>query len=172
MWYFLIGLFVRSAAQASYQQTLMREILHDVPVAQLMTKKPVTVEPSLLLDELVNKFFYTHNFKAFPVVEGSRLLGYVNLRDVRQVPRDQWQKCVVRDIMEDCSEQNTVDPGIDAASALTHMLRSRMPRVLVAKANHLAGVVSQSDILRFLAIRMNLEGETGGTLGSGLNSTP
>lgn len=171
MWYFLIGLFVRGAAQASYRQTVMREILHDVPIARLMTKQPVTVEPSLLLDELVDKFFYTHNFKAFPVIEGSRLLGYVNLRDVKKVPRDRWHACTVRDIMEDCSEQNTVDSGIDAASALTHMLRSKTPRMLVAKAGRLAGVASQSDILRFLAIRMNLEVEAGGTIGSPLDPT-
>jgi Zn-dependent protease len=35
MWWFLIGLFVRFAAQASYQQVLMREALRGVPVRRL-----------------------------------------------------------------------------------------------------------------------------------------
>lgn len=161
MWYFLIGLFLRGAAQASYRQTLMREILHDVPVGRLMTPQPVTAEPALSLDELVDRFFYKHNFKTFPVVEGSKLVGAVNLRNVKDVPRDQWRMRTVRDIMEACSDQNTVEPEIDAATVLTRMLRSGTPRLLVAKNDSLLGVVSQSDILRFLAIKLNLEGGEG-----------
>lgn len=172
MWYFLIGLFVRGAAQATYQQTLMRETLHDVPVARLMTKDPVTVDPAQPLDELVDKFFYAHNFKAFPVVEGGRLLGYVNLRDVKKVPRDQWRERAVGDIMEACSEENTVTPGTDAAAALTRMMRSRRPRLLVASKDRLAGVVSQSDLLRFLAIKLNLEGEAGDSVETSFGPTP
>lgn len=172
MWYFLIGLFVRGAAQATYQQTLMRETLHDVPVARLMTKDPVSVDPTQPLDELVDKFFYTHNFKAFPVVQGERLLGYVNLRDVKQVLREQWHERTVADIMEACSEENTVTPGTDAASALTRMMRSRRPRLLVASKDRLAGVVSQSDLLRFLAIKLNLEGEAGDSVETSFGPTP
>jgi len=164
MWYFLIGLFVRGAAQATYQQTVLRDVLQDVPVARLMTTEPVSVEPSLLLDELVDQFFYKHNFKAFPVTDGTRLLGYVDLSDVKKIPRDQWHKRTVRDIAEESSQANTVVPSLDCAAALTQMLRSRRPRLLVASKDRLAGVVSQSDIFRFLAIRLNLEGETGNTM--------
>jgi Zn-dependent protease/predicted transcriptional regulator len=171
MWYFLIGLFVRGAAQATYQQTVMRDVLQDVPVAQLMTKEPVSVEPSLLLDELVDQFFYKHNFKAFPVTEGARLLGYVDLKDVKKIPRDQWHERRVRDILEECSQENTVAPSHDTAAALTQMLRSRRPRLLVASKDRLAGVVSQSDILRYLAIRLNLEDKSGHTLTGPLSSS-
>lgn len=171
MWWFLIGLFVRGAAQGSYQQTLMRQTLQDVPVSRLMTPDPVTVVPDLSLADLVDDFFYKHYFKTFPVVEGQRLVGCVNLRDVKEVPRETWPEASVRDIMRDCSEENTVEPKDDAGTVLTAMLRSRTPRMLVAEAGRVVGIVSQSDILRFLAIKLNLEGEEEVSIGETLQST-
>jgi hypothetical protein len=43
MWYALIGRFVYAAAQASYQQVVMREALRGVPVRRVMAAKPITV---------------------------------------------------------------------------------------------------------------------------------
>lgn len=171
MWWFLIGLFVRGAAQASYQQMVMRDALQDVPVRRLMTGAPVTVGPSLSLDQLVEDFFYRHYFKTFPVVEDSRLLGCVNLRRVKEVPRDRWRDTTVRDILEERSGGNTVSPGTDAASALTGMLRSGTSRLLVAEDHRLAGIISQSDILRFLAVRLDLEGEEAAAVGERIDAT-
>lgn len=171
MWWFLIGLFVRGAAQASYQQTLVRQALQDVPISRFMTEQPITVEPSLSLDDLVDDFFYRHYFKTFPVVESSRLIGCVHLRDVKEVPRDKWRENRVRNIMRNCTEENTVEPKIDAAAALTSMLRSGAPRLIVAEGERLVGIVSQSDILRFLAVKLNLEGEEDIAVGEMLKST-
>lgn len=171
MWWFLIGLFVRGAAQASYQQTLVRQALQDVPISRFMTEQPITVEPSLSLDDLVDDFFYRHYFKTFPVVESSRIIGCVHLRDVKEVPRDKWRENRVRNIMRNCTEENTVEPKIDAAAALTSMLRSGAPRLIVAEGERLVGIVSQSDILRFLAVKLNLEGEEDIAVGEMLKST-
>ena len=43
MWYALIGLFVYAAAQASYQQVVMREALRGGPGAPVMAANPITV---------------------------------------------------------------------------------------------------------------------------------
>ena len=46
VWWFLIGMFIRSAAQMSYQQVLVRKALDGEPVSRFMNTDPVTVPPS------------------------------------------------------------------------------------------------------------------------------
>lgn len=157
MWWFLIGMFVRGAAHASYQQTLVKQTLRDIPVRHLMTERPVSVAPSLSLDDVVQDFFFKHHFKSFPVVEGNVLVGLVELRDVKKVPQIEWPKKPVGDIMQSVSEENSIASISDAGTALSHMLQHGVPRLLVVDRNQLAGIISQSDVLRFLAIKLDLD---------------
>ena len=55
MWLFLIGLFIRNAAGASYQQLLLRRALEGEPLERFMNRKPVTVSPGTSLDRLVTE---------------------------------------------------------------------------------------------------------------------
>ena len=43
IWFFLLGLFLRNAAQMSYQQLLLRHAFEGEPVARFMQTNPVTV---------------------------------------------------------------------------------------------------------------------------------
>ena len=53
LWWFLIGLFVRSAAQISYQQLLAHSLFDTKKVKDLMVKNPVTVPRSISLEEFI-----------------------------------------------------------------------------------------------------------------------
>ncbi|HEY9074704.1 MAG TPA: site-2 protease family protein, partial [Desulfobaccales bacterium] len=53
IWWFLIGLFLRSAAQMSYQQVMIRKALEGEQVRRFMTPNPITVPSSLTVAELV-----------------------------------------------------------------------------------------------------------------------
>lgn len=159
MWWFLIGLFLRSAAEGGYQQALVRQALRDRKVSSFMTSDPVTVAPDLSVDALVEEFFYRHYFKRFPVVEKGRLVGCVDLGDVKQIPRETWKDSRVSAIMRACGDDNTVDPDTSAADVLGIMRQTGAARLLVARADRLYGIVSQSDIMRFLAIRLDLASE-------------
>ena len=67
IWYFLIGMFIRGAAQMSYRQVVIRSALGGEPVAHFMEKNPVTVPPSISIRELVDNYFYRYHYKMFPV---------------------------------------------------------------------------------------------------------
>lgn len=159
MWWFLIGLFIRGAAEATYQQTLMRRTLQGRSIRTLMSDNPITVPSSLSIDQLVDDFFYKHHFKMFPVVDDGKLAGCVLLRDVRNVPREEWRARTVADVMQPHSGENTVTPDVDAAQALARMAQSGSSRFLVAENDRLLGIISQSDIMRYLAVKLDLEGE-------------
>ncbi len=157
MWWFLIGLFVRNAAQMSYQQVVIRQALRDQPIERFMTPDPVTVPPDMTIGQLVENYLYQHHFSTYPVAEESGLLGSIELRDIKRVDRDEWDGVKVADVMHAISDDNSVDPRTDAAKVLQMMMQKRRTRFLVVKDGQLRGIVSQSDILRFLAVKLDLE---------------
>ena len=159
MWYFLIGLFLRGAARMSYQQLLIRRALEGEPVGRFMNPQPVTVPPDTTVQELVENHIYKHHFKMFPVVENGHLQGCVTTRDVRNVPQEEWPLRTVADILEECGEKNTIDTEADAMDALSQMSETRSSRVMVVDNSRLAGVLSLKDMMRFLSLKVELEGD-------------
>ena len=165
MWWFLIGLFVRQAAQMSYQQVVVREGLRGVPVHRIMSRDPVTVPPAVSLAQLVDEWIYRHHHKMFPVVEDCRLVGCISLREVKEVPRENWVETSVASIMRGCGPENSVSPDQDALAALTMMHRTQNGRLLVTEHGRLVGVVTLKDMLKFLSLKLDLEGEGAADLG-------
>jgi len=159
IWWFILGLFVRGAAQMSYQQVLVRRGLEGIPVSRVMNNEPVSVGPDLRIAELVDDYVYRHHFKFYPVVEDERLVGCVSLDDIKTVPRDDWASTRVEDIMQDCSGDNTVGPDTEAIDLLQRMRPSDSGRLLVTRNGKLEGIVTRKDLLGFIAVKLDLEGD-------------
>src|SRR5580700_5050446 len=68
VWLSLIGLFLRGAASATYEQTLARQILAGHPVSRFMNRRPITVSPERSVRELVEDYVYRYHHKVLPVV--------------------------------------------------------------------------------------------------------
>lgn len=159
MWWFLIGLFVRGAAAMSYQQVLIRQGFEGVPVRRIMNANPVAVPPHISVADLVSEFFYKYHYKTYPVTRDGRLLGYVSSREVKAVPRERWAFVTVGEIMMSLNAENTVAPQLDALEAMQIMNRTGNSRLLVAENNRLLGIVSLKDMMNYLFLKMELEGE-------------
>ncbi len=159
VWWILIGLFIRGAAKRGYQQVLMRQALTGEPVERFMRSDPVTVSPDLTLSELVEEYVYRHHYKMYPVVKDGELLGCVTTRNVQDVPRDEWSSKTVGDVAASCGGDNTVSPDTDAVDALAQMRREKVSRLIVRRDGQLAGVLTLKDLLEFLSLKLELEGE-------------
>ena len=158
VWLFILGLFVRNAATASYQQLLLRHALEGEPVSRFMHPDPVTVPRAISVLELVQSYIYRYHFKMFPVVDDAgRLLGCVTSRQVRALPRDEWERQTVGALAERCSPENTIQAGTDAMEALSRMSRTGTSRLMVVDGDRLLGILSLKDLLRFFALKMELE---------------
>ncbi len=157
MWWFLIGLFLRGAAQSSYQQLLMRQLLEGEPVRRFMNDQPISVERSLSVRRLVEDYVYRHHHKLFPVVEDERVIGCVTTRDIKQLPRDEWERQSVGAITQKCSAENTVGPDDDAMEALARMTKSGNSRLLVVEDDRLLGILSLKDLLELFRHKIELE---------------
>lgn len=157
IWWFLLGLFIRSAAQGSFQQMELRRALEGEPVRRFMTAEPVAVPPDITLQALVEDYAYRTFHKFFPVVEGGRLLGCVTTARIREAPRESWADTPVQSVMTPPSAENSVGPEEDAMKALSKMQQSGQARLLVAEGGRLVGIVTLKDLMELLALRMELE---------------
>jgi Zn-dependent protease/CBS domain-containing protein len=158
MWWFLIGMFLRGAAKMSYEQLLLRKALEGEPVKRFMKTDPVTVTPSLSVEQLVEDYIYKHHYKMFPVVEDTdRLIGCVTTKQVKEIPREEWGQRRVGDIATQCSVENTIDPQVDAMKALSIMSKTGTSRLMVTEKNRLLGVIALKDLLKFFALKVELE---------------
>lgn len=157
MWWFLIGMFIRSAAQMSYQQLLVRNALEGEPARRFMNPNPVTAPGSITVEELVKDYIYKYHYKMFPVLDNGRLVGCITTRQIKEVPREKWGQEIIGELASPCSLENTISPETDAVKALALMHKTGNSRFLVVEGNHLVGILTLRDLMAFLSLKVELE---------------
>jgi len=165
IWWFLIGLFLRNASQMSYQQLEIRRALEGEPIRRFMQTQPITAPPYISVADLVHDYVYKYHHQMFPVQTDSKLLGCISTSQVKQIPRDEWERHSVQELMAPCSEGNTISPETDAVHALSLMQSTGNSRLMVLDQGRLVGVVTLKDLLHFLSLKVDLEGGKSGGLG-------
>lgn len=158
LWSIFIGLFLRQAAQSSYQVTALRELLQGVSVAEIMRAEPISVSGNLPLDRLVADYFYRHHFSSFPVTEDGRLTGLVHINQVKQTPQERWASVTVEEVMTPAAEGATVEPEAPAFDALRCMSERGRQKIPVVKDGRLVGMVTSQDILELFRVKSDLAG--------------
>jgi Zn-dependent protease len=156
LWWFMIGLFVRSAAQRSYRQLLARNLFHAEKVKDFMIKDPVVVSRSISLEEFVRDYVYKYHFQMYPVMSFGKLSGCISVSQAAQVPRDQWATQTVGAVALPCNEDTTVGPDDYANQALAIMNRTGNSRLLVVESGHLVGIIALQDMLKLVTLKMEL----------------
>jgi len=157
LWWFLIGMFIREAAQMSYQQLLVRNALAGEPVRRFMNPHPVTAPSSITVEQLVEDYIYKYHFKMFPVLDNGRLLGCITTRQIKEVPREKWSQVTIGELINRGPQENTISPGTDAIQALALMHQSGTSRLLVVEGGKLVGILTLRDLMQFLSLKVELE---------------
>lgn len=156
LWFVIIGIFLRSAAEGGLQQVVMKGALEGVKVKELMSQGVISVSPSLSIHRLVEDFYLTHKHIMYPVIEGERMIGIITLKQVKEVPRDQWQEKTVREVMVSIREELVLDPEGESVDALQKMIRTGEGRLPVVKDGRPVGMITRRDILNLLEIKTDL----------------
>ena len=123
-----------------------------------MTTAVTTVPPDLGMDRLVEDYFYQQHHRLYPVRADGRLLGYVTPQEVKPVPRADWPRRRVADVMAVDLAPVRIAAEADAAEALAQMQRTGQKRLLVMQDGSLAGMLTLTDLLHVLKLKMELEG--------------
>jgi Zn-dependent protease len=157
MWWFLIGMFLQGAAKASYQQLVNRKALQGESIKRFMQTDPLTVSPNISMQALLDDYIYKYHYKMFPVVESGKLIGCATTKQVKEIPREEWEKRTVGEIAIPCSPENTIEQHADALKALALMTRTGASRLMVVEGDRLVGIIALKDMLNFLALKVELE---------------
>jgi Zn-dependent protease/predicted transcriptional regulator len=158
MWRFLIGMFLRGAASASYSETLARRLLADVPVARIMNSDPITVTCGASVQAFIDDYVYRYHHRWFPVVDDGTVMGSMTMQQAASMDRAHWPVVPVGQVMRPLSPDDAVGPDTDAFTALMQMRRSGQSRLMVLHHGRLFGMVSSRDLLDILSLERELHG--------------
>ena len=157
VWLILIGMFLRSMAEAGYQNLVLAQALEDVRAGDVAIRDPLTVSPELTLRELVDDHLLRHGYRAYPVVEGGRPIGVISVNDLQEVPPEKRDSMRVRERMRALEDSMRVSPDVPLADALRKLAAAPGGRLLVLRGDRLEGLLTKSGLARFVEIRQVLE---------------
>ena len=160
IWFAFIGWFLVQAARASYQELQIQHMLRDVRAHEVMAGDLLRIPPDLTLRDAMDRYFMRYDHSAFPVDEQGRTIGLLTLRKVRRVPSDQWSTSRVRDHMVPLGDQVVVSPDARMDQVMAKLEDGEAGRVLVVEAGEVVGIITPSDLSRWLRRWRALDGRT------------
>jgi Zn-dependent protease/CBS domain-containing protein len=150
IWFAFIGWFLVQAARASYQELQLQQLLRGVEAEDVMAANLLRIPPELSLQEAVDDYFMRYDHGAFPVEEQERTIGLLTLRGIRRVPREQWPARRVRDHMVPLGDQVVVAPDARMDGVVGKLQDGEAGRVLVVQDGEVVGIITPSDLTRWL----------------------
>lgn len=158
MWWVLIGVFLRGAAASARVTETTLKYMQGESVAKFMIHDPVTVDPDVSLQRVIDETIYHHFHDVYPVADqNGHALGLLHTKVVNRIVPTQLHKTLVRDAMEPLGAENMIAPGLDAIRAINLMNRTGNARLLVVDQGQLVGIVTLRDMLRLLELKMDLD---------------
>jgi Zn-dependent protease len=153
LWLMFIGWFLYTASQASYQQATLQESLSGIKVKDIMVKEIQTLSPSVTLDKAVDDYFLRYGYGGFPVIDNGKFLGFITLKEVKEVLREDWGRTKVSDVVVPHEKRWEVSLSDDVTKALELMIKEDKGRLVVAEKDSIMGLITRNGIAQYLQIK-------------------
>jgi Zn-dependent protease len=144
-WSVLVGLFLFDAAYSvvKHVRGQVRNIVSEAMSA------PFSIEPDLLVSQLIDSVLPLHRQVAFPVAENQRLHGMLSLEDLKSLPRERWHLTRAREVMRPIAPRFFVEPTATLGYAQELMKRNGIGSVaVVGKNGDLVGFLQTGKVKR------------------------
>jgi Zn-dependent protease len=149
LWFALIGFFVIVAARAEEGGLRVRTAFEGREAGRLMSYPAVAAQADASVEETIRDLFARYRYTAFPVLDGERPVGVVDVAAVERVPASRRALTMVAEVAY-------LDPDLivgeheDVASLLERPAFQRVGRAVVRSDRGGVGIVSITDINRVL----------------------
>lgn len=153
LWLMLIGWFLFTAAQASYQQSILQESLLGVKVGDVMARDLITVDPSITLADLVNNFFLKYGYGGFPVVSEGKYLGMITLKEIKDIPKNALEGTRVSEVYAKHRKQWEISKEDEIVKALEKMITEDTGRLVIVDRDRIIGLITRNGIARYIQIK-------------------
>jgi predicted transcriptional regulator len=151
LWFPLIALFIYVGASEEEQSTQADVALGNILVKDIMTKNVIFVNPSMTVEDLV-QFIFEKKHMGYPVMERGSLKGIVTFTDIEQVPYLERSITLVSDIMT--TNVISVPSNAQANDVMKLIVSKNIGRVMVVDNELLVGILSRTDLVRILKLRL------------------
>jgi Zn-dependent protease/CBS domain-containing protein len=159
IWIAFIGWFLLSAGSSEEAGTTIKALLKSVPVSAVMTSPVVTVPDWLTVEQFLESVAPQHRFTTYPVHDpAGKLTGVVRLSDLIRVQSNDRDRMRLSDSARPISQVPVTRPDEDLAALIERLGATLDQRVLVFDHEQLVGIVSPSDVARFIGVRESLRG--------------
>ena len=126
----------------------IKDLMGDIKVKEIMNTELTSIDPSMnIIDALKDQFLH-FDYSTLPVVSENKLIGLINLSNVKKLPRQQWNNTKVSKVMNKISDNNSLQMEDKVTVALTKVVKTRLDLLPVVEGGELIGVVTQDDILK------------------------
>ncbi|HVF21926.1 MAG TPA: site-2 protease family protein [Pyrinomonadaceae bacterium] len=130
-WSVLVGVFLFDAAYSVVKHVRVR--LQNI-VREAMSA-PFSIEPDLLISNLIESILPMHRQVAFPVALNHQLHGILALEDLKSLPRERWHLTRARDVMRPIAPRFFVEPTAKLDYARELMKRNGIGSLAVVGKN-------------------------------------
>lgn len=154
LWLAFLGLGLRAAAGASITQVQMEGRLARLPVREVMNPRVVAIPGQMSLREATESYLRRYPFPAYPVLrhdpDGEVVEGLLDAEAARRLarrPGDLSVECA----MTPLRQADALSPEESVSEAMHRLERLGVAELPVIQDHHLVGVLSEKDVVRWLA---------------------
>jgi Zn-dependent protease/predicted transcriptional regulator len=158
LWIGFLGWYLLSGAQATRRQLSLSDALKQHQVRDVLRPPEAVVSWGESLAGVVDGWVLRRGQRTLLVCEGTRLLGMVTLHQIKQIPKDEWDRCVVGQIMIPTAELAVAVPEQNLFQAFGRMSERGVSQLPVVEGGRLIGLLGREDVLRVLAVGMEMDG--------------
>jgi Zn-dependent protease len=156
LWIAFIGWFLNNAAESSYQQVVLRDMLAGVPVRNVMAEQCLTVPGNAQVDRLVQDHVLGAGQRCFFVADEGALQGLITLHNLRAIPADRRHDMTANQIMTPVDTIFRVRPDEDMLTVLQKMDEADVNQAPVMDNGYLLGVITREHLLHYIRLRSEL----------------
>jgi CBS domain-containing protein/Zn-dependent protease len=152
-----LGWILYLAASSCKRSLLQTRSLQGMKVQQIMSQDFTIIPRQLTLSKLVQDFVITKGHSQFVVYDEDKLYGILNIEDMKAVPRKNWDKTTINQVMIPSSKQTTAYVDQSASDVLDRMNVYRISLIPVLDENRVVGLAVRDAMLRFNKTRSKLK---------------
>lgn len=157
IWIIMIGWFLERSASSSGRQFRMRNYLQEYTAKDLMTKDYAMVQGETTLEELVDRYVTETSWKRSLVLDGSQLMGVINLRSLRRFAKTQWPVVTAVQAMVPVDNLAKLGPEENILDVMERLGEDRYGQALVVQENKLLGILAIENIMEIVRTRGRLK---------------
>jgi CBS domain-containing protein len=148
-----VGWGLESAAAQSRRQTVFRQALRGIIVADVMSKENTYISSNLTLEQLLRDYILVTGQRHFAVVDAAKLQGIVTIHDLKSMSKKRWKSTRVEEIMTSTNRLEIAHTDQSAADLIEQMNELRIGVMPVLEGDKLVGVLLRDSLLQLARTR-------------------